>query len=81
MLFVNFCPTKAGQLQCRGVLENICSSPVLKIPKQIPIMTYIFSDVSRTPTKSKIELFVSLANDFQLLSNVLKNSILDVVGS
>ena len=39
---------------------------------------YISSDVSRTPATSKIELFV---NGFKPLTNVLKNSTLDVTGS
>ena len=42
---------------------------------------YISSDVSRNLAASKIELFKSLVNGFQMLTNVLKDSILDVVGS
>ena len=37
--------------------------------------------IARIPTTSKMELLVTLANDFQSLTNVAMNSILDVVGS
>ena len=40
---------------------------------------YIFSGVSRTPAKSEMKLFLSLVKEFQPLTNVLKNSILDVM--
>ena len=39
------------------------------------MVKYIFNDVSRTSATSKMKPFVSLANDFQLLTNVLKNSL------
>ena len=39
-------------------------------------MKYIFSGISRIPAPSKVELFVSLVNNFQLWTNVLKNYIL-----
>ena len=41
---------------------------------------YIFSEVSRTSATPEMELFVLLVNDWKLLTNVLKNSILHVVG-
>ena len=44
------------------------------------MMKYIFSGVSWIPPTSKMELFVSLVNSFQVLTNTLKNSILEVVG-
>ena len=37
-----------------------------------------FRGVSRTPLTSKIKLFVTLVNGFQPLTNVTKNSMLDV---
>ena len=40
----------------------------------------LFWGISRAPTTSKMELFVTLLNSFQPLTNVTKNSTLDVVG-
>ena len=40
---------------------------------------YVFGGYLGTPPTSEIELFVTLVNDFQPLTNVRKNSILDVV--
>ena len=40
----------------------------------------LFRATTRASTTSKMELFVTLLNDFQLLANVTKNSILDVMG-
>ena len=36
--------------------------------------------ICRAPATSKMELFVTLFNNFQSLTNVTKNSILDVMG-
>ena len=41
---------------------------------------YVLNILSSTPGTSEMELFVSLVNGFKLLINVLKNTILDVVG-
>ena len=40
----------------------------------------LFRGISRAPTISKMELFVTLLNAFQPLTNVMKNPILDVMG-
>ena len=42
-------------------------------------LNYVFIGYLGTPPTSEIELFVTLVNDFQPLTNVRKNSILDVV--
>ena len=42
-------------------------------------LNYVFRGYLGTPPTSEIELFVTLVNDFQPLTNVRKNSILDVV--
>ena len=39
----------------------------------------LFRAITRASATSKMELFVTLLSDFQLLTNVTKNSILDVV--
>ena len=51
-------------------------------------LTYIFTPknrgISRTPAASKMELFVplvTLVNSFQILTNVIKNAILDVTAA
>ena len=40
----------------------------------------LFRGICRAPATSKMELFVSLLNNFQSLTNVTKNYILDVMG-
>ena len=40
----------------------------------------LFRGICRAPATSKMELFVTLLNDFQSLTNVTKNYILDVMG-
>ena len=45
------------------------------------MMKHIFSRVPRISATPKMELIVSLVNGFQLLTNSLKNSTLDVKGS
>ena len=40
----------------------------------------LFRGICTAPTTSKMELFVTLLNDFQSLTNVTKNYILDVMG-
>ena len=40
----------------------------------------LFRGICRAPATSKMELFVTLLNSFQLLTNVTKNYILDVMG-
>ena len=40
----------------------------------------LFRGISRTPARSKMDLFVILRNGFHPLTNVTKNPILDVVG-
>ena len=42
-------------------------------------LNYVFGGYQGSPPTSEIELFVTLVNDFQPLTNVRKNSILDVV--
>ena len=37
-------------------------------------------DVSKTPATSKMKFFVTLVNGFQPLTNVTKNSMLDLAG-
>ena len=45
---------------------------------EIPFDKVHFQWISRSHSTSKMELFVSLVNSFQLLANISKNSILDV---
>ena len=45
---------------------------------EIPFDNVHFQWISRSHSTSKMELFVSLVNSFQLLANISKNSILDV---
>ena len=40
----------------------------------------LFRGICRAPATSKMELFVNLLNNFQSLTNVTKNYILDVMG-
>ena len=40
----------------------------------------LFRGICRAPMTSKMELFVTLLDDFQSLTNVTKNYILDVMG-
>ena len=40
----------------------------------------LFRGICKAPTTSKMELFVTLLNGFQSLTNVTKSYILDVVG-
>ena len=46
---------------------------------EIPFDELHFQWISRSHSTSKMELFVSLVNSFQLFANVLKNSIFEVM--
>ena len=54
-------------LYLSGIIDQVC-------------FCALFRGICRAPATSKMELFVTLLNNFQSLTNVTKNSILDVMG-
>ena len=66
----------------RRVILSFKTSKLKWAQKIVFVLTLIskLRVVSRTPATSKMKVFVTLVNDFQLLINDTKNSMLDVGG-